>query len=413
MSRAILIEGACNIQLLGTYLTRYWNRRVTVTSATVERACAKGSNFASDPWRVAFQYKEENKDELHNSSVIVKTRLTDVQSDAAVHGETAFKNEIYSYEKIIPVLNEFLESLLRVPGYVHGDLNAIVLEDMCARSFYHITKKIATNWNQIWSPIQEMAKLHAASIVMETDDKPRFQRLVKGITKVPYEDTVELGKKQVKSLELIVEILGETKIADGTRHKKIIEMMMRDDLWKRQRDLLDEQVEFRVINHGAIWINNYMYRNEMITLLDWQDIKYTSPAIDVGYFLLSNLDIDFLFKNKKDLLQFYLMHLHQYIYNARADKWTVEKLESMLDKLSYKWIENELKRCLLHSYMMALWITPVYSWSEAAYAKMEEVGGIETMEVAERMKHMTPHQKDRMIKLTQFFMEERNVEGDE
>ncbi|KAL3285709.1 hypothetical protein HHI36_000239 [Cryptolaemus montrouzieri] len=399
----VICNKNCDKTVLQELLSKFWKKKVDVSNPVTELATTKGNNFVSDAWRVKFSYKEVDKNELLKSTVIVKSKPDNEAQNTLMHTDIAFKNEILAYEEVIPTLNKYLGAPLRVPRYVHGDTTSIVLEDMNNRSFQTINKKLATEWNQVWSPIQEMAKLHAASIIMQKLNKKEFDALIKKITVVPFDETTPLGEKQATALDTISRILEERKTPESIKCKEVVESLKKG-AWQAQKDIIDKEVPIRVINHGSIWINNLLYRNDMITLLDWQHIVYSSPATDLSFFLYVNLDTDFLSNKRKKLLDFYILNLHQNIYDVCINEFGVGELEKFLSSFTYDWIDSELRRCSLYGYMMAQWITPVFYWSEAVFQQLESIGGIENLSVTDRLKHMTFDQKDRVIKLTKHYL---------
>ncbi|XP_045468622.1 uncharacterized protein LOC123676600 [Harmonia axyridis] len=399
-------QGNLHKKLLEKNLKEHWNKdKVTIKESKVEPASEKGTNFTSDAWRVTFTYTLNDDETEVPFSVIVKSRPSAKELEDLMNAGTAFTNEIFAYEQVIPTLGNIVGSPLRVPEFYGGDENSIVLEDMGRKSFKNINKKLAVEWNQLWSSITEMAKLHAASIVMNKLAPEKFNNLVKSIKKNTDEETTPLGEKQSNALFTILKVLEEAKTPEATKHMELLEQM-RSSAWQRQKEIIEEDVPIRVINHGSVWINNLMYRKDMVTLLDWQHIVYSSPAHDLSFFLYVNIDSDFLTNKKQKLIDFYLVNLHQFIYDATVNKLTVMEINELLEPLTYEWINEELKRFSIYGFMMAQWIAPAFYWSEAVFQTLNDLGGLESMKSEERMKHITSDQKDRMIKLTQLYFRE-------
>ncbi|XP_044744710.1 uncharacterized protein LOC123306673 [Coccinella septempunctata] len=406
MEAVVDTKGECKTDLLEKVLARFWEKEaVHIKNAKTEPATSKGTNFTSDVWRVNFTYTVDDGKDPHTDCVVVKTRPSCEETRKLMHTKTAFTNEIFAYEHVIPALSFHVGVPLRVPQFYHGNDNSIVFEDMQKRSFKTINKKLAVEWNQVWSAIEEMAKLHAASIVMKKTAPEKFEALTNSIIRIPVEDTEPLGDRQRNALDTILKVLEESKTPEAT---KLIDMLkpISQNAWLRQKDIIDDEVPIRVINHGSVWINNLLYRNDMITLLDWQHIVYSSPAHDLSFFLYVNIDTDFLANKKQKLVDFYLSNLHQFIFDGCVNKITAEELNELLKPLTSEWINAELKRFSIYGFMMAQWITPVFYWSEAVFQTIAEKGGLENMSVEDRMKHMTSDQRDRMIKLTKLFAEE-------
>lgn len=249
-----------------------------------------------------------------------------------------------------------------------------------------------------------MAKLHAASIVMKKMDPEKFDALINSIVKVPLEETKALGALQRDSVRTVIKVLEEAETDEAKTLKNHL-FQISDETWEKQRKIAEEDVPIRVINHGSIWTNNMLYRNNVVTLIDWQQIAYSSPAYDLSFFMYVNVDTDFLMYNKQRIIDFYLVNLQQFIYDACINKLSAEEVQEMLEPLNKRWMESELRRFGVYGYMMAQWVTPTFFWSDAVLQAIIDLGGIETMTMEDRMKYMTSEQRDRLIKLTKFYFD--------
>lgn len=253
-----------------------------------------------------------------------------------------------------------------------------------------------------------MAKLHAASIVMQKLNNPYFEEMIKNIIEIPLNETKKLATMQASTIDTTIHLLKVSHEPNAKEHIKILNEL-KETAWGKQREIIKEKVPIMVVNHGNFWINNLLYRKNMAMVLDWQHIVYSSPATDLCFFLYVNFATAFLTNQRRGLLDYYLMHLHQSIYDVCiARKMSISDIDEMLAPLTFEWIDSEIKRCSLCGYMMAQWINPIFYWSEAVFDVMEKVGGMENMSVEERLENMTDEQQDRVIQLTKIFINEYN-----
>ncbi|XP_044744850.1 uncharacterized protein LOC123306777 [Coccinella septempunctata] len=409
-------------------LGMFWNAEVTVSDVQLEPATSRGNNFISDAWRIKFEHTKKRRPQTVctvrvegdayarkyttirrdgiRKSIFVKSRPEDEEHNALMHTDIAFKNEILAYEKVLMALDVYSNGPLRVPTYVYGNPTTVILEDMANKYFECMNRKYVISWNQVWSPIREMAKLHAASIVMKKLNKPYFEEMIKQITQVPLSETIKLAEKQASTIDTTIELL---RVRNEPNAQEYIETLkeLKEKAWNKQREIINKEAPVMVVNHGNFWINNLLYRNDLSMLLDWQHIVYSSPATDLCFFLYVNFATAFLTNQREALLSYYLMHLHQSIYDVCTERqMNISDIDGLLEPLTYEWIDSELKRCSLCGYMMAQWINPIFYWSEAVFDMMEKVGGMENMSVEQRLENMTSEQKDRVIQLTKVFMNE-------
>lgn len=251
-----------------------------------------------------------------------------------------------------------------------------------------------------------MAKLHASSIVMNKVKKTEFKEMLKEITEIPLDKTTALASMQATTINTTVEILRIENHPQAEKFSKTL-LELKDIAWKRQKEIIEKEVPVMVVNHGNFWINNILYHNNIAMLIDWQHVVYSTPATDLAFLFYVNFGIGFLKNQRKTILEYYLTNLHQSIYDCCDQmEMSIPEIDELLKPLTYDWIDSELKRCSLCGYMMAQWINPIFFWSDGVFEMMETLGGMESMSIEKRLETMTTEQKDRVIQLTEIFMNE-------
>jgi len=149
-----------------------------------------------------------------------------------------------------------------------------------------------------------------------------------------------------------------TKGLTDPKHRQIVAEMRRDPLQCFERCLNEDVCEpFGVIAHSDCWINNILFRHENepndpsdICLIDWQLSCYSSPVLDLHYFMASATDKAFRQSEYENLMR----HYHRSLSAA------IRRLGSDPDQLfSYRDFENELKKfgsfaLLMGTYVMEM-----------------------------------------------------------
>lgn len=93
---------------------------------------------------------------------------------------------------------------------------------------------------------------------------------------------------------------------------------------KRSFDAKDHQ--FNTLIHGDMWVNNTMYtynaKNEpdKMMLVDFQFCCWTSPTIDLHYFMSTSLTDDLRLHYQEELLQFYHSELARMLASLQYKK---------------------------------------------------------------------------------------------
>jgi aminoglycoside phosphotransferase (APT) family kinase protein len=91
------------------------------------------------------------------------------------------------------------------------------------------------------------------------------------------------------------------------------------DRLRAQADLLMVRVQeatrrdeegFNVLTHGDPWVNNILFQEDTdaVRLLDFQFLHFTSPVVDLHYFLTTSAKLEVLVKHSQRLIQVSSVH---------------------------------------------------------------------------------------------------------
>lgn len=66
-----------------------------------------------------------------------------------------------------------------------------------------------------------------------------------------------------------------------------------------------QETGFNVLIHGDLWVNNIMFGDfeDAVRLVDFQLAHFTSPVIDLLYFIITSTTIDVRFNHVERLLE--------------------------------------------------------------------------------------------------------------
>lgn len=284
-----------------------------IVSWTVKNFTAKGDNYVSVVTSVEIKYQLNGSE--YSASFIAKLGAPQSTKTFSESIDYAFVKECRVYEEIVPLLNEELISRglqrLRVPEcyyatYEPGD-QVIYLEDLRTRGFQTRERKAPLDKAHTTLVLQEMARLHAASLLLQRRDG--CDRLD---VKFPYLgkdcfDVTEDVKKMAAGL--LDKHIHETIIAlkEFEGYQKAIQWLTdliphAYETWMGQ---LDNKTKFAVICHGDCWNNNILFRYDdqgnpiEAMLVDLQLLRSASLAADIqllfcisltGHERKSNLD---------------------------------------------------------------------------------------------------------------------------
>ncbi|KAJ9595289.1 hypothetical protein L9F63_027327 [Diploptera punctata] len=256
---------------------------ISIIKYDVTTADVKGGGYLSVLHRVTVQYTVNN---LHpiTLSLIIKSQPTDHFQIEFSKNVNAFLKEITMYEKILPAMNHLKKS-----------------------GFSLLDRRERLDFEQSLLVIRSIAKFHALSIVLHREDPKIMETFSEGHYTKLMNSTVESFHNQTFDA-LIFNV--EKWEGLGRFVNKL------DKLASKATDVMVEQTkpkegEVSVLNHGDIWINNIMFKIvsndkvEDVRFFDFQLARFTSPAIDLHFFLYLNLQEQVLFQRFSELIQEY------------------------------------------------------------------------------------------------------------
>ena len=229
---------------------------------SVRQNCTKmGDNFGSDVCGVILETCINDKLNVLDRLVIKRTpgrKATKVLNKMLA---LQYKKEAAFYREILPLINSELKSVdevaLRTPKFFHANLATgsewLVLKNMNEEDYYTIDRKESLTMEAIKMVIAELARLHAASVLVQanhTVDAQAFEEIYSlftksresGIFSNSYEHYAELASDYDKP-----------DLAQFFRTNKIKSLEIFEELLKFTG-------KFKVINHGEPWIPNFLFK---------------------------------------------------------------------------------------------------------------------------------------------------------
>jgi hypothetical protein len=313
---------------------------IQVTNIFSKPATAKGDNYASDMIRVTVEFSRDQggRKITEKKSIIIKLSPTEegLRQDM-ITSIGFFDVEILMMSDSLDKMNKLLEPRPRLSGkglYVQNKKPALlVIEDLAPLGFRMADRMSGLDLTHSILALHGLARFHAASVALCEKEPKQKEMYWKGIF---YEHCPEYLKeffiKAVKAFgEQAMTWPGMKKYAE-----KVIKISDRMyDLGCNACKYTED--DFKVINHGDCWVNNMLFKydsnNKPVEhiFVDFQICIYTSPAIDLLYFLSTSPSLDL--ENKKDvLLNEYLNMLSTVMkeLGCKTQPPTMEKLQASL-----------------------------------------------------------------------------------
>lgn len=264
------------------------SKQVKVTSFTVKRAVPPGNNFISVLLRVTVTYTEGTKDSKRN--LIIKLVDSDPVNAKRMEEHGFYKREIIMFGRILPKITQLLEQVgdfeKIVPELLAVDYTTqtLVFEDLTEKHFQTGNCKTGIDQSHIDIIIRKIAKFHACSLLLKSQESETFEEFNKGLIA---EDRSGPTKFFELTLTDLIEEIGSWEGYDLYKNKfqKLKEIFVEQgvEVYKQ------EDGEFCVLNHGDLWTNNLMFQYDETgrvmdgVLLDFQLCLYGTPVMDLIY----------------------------------------------------------------------------------------------------------------------------------
>ncbi|XP_034195304.1 uncharacterized protein LOC117611459 [Osmia lignaria lignaria] len=303
-----------------------------------------GLNFLSDLFEVSVRYtvtskKEKTKSERSTDVFIKIEPLNDVPRDL-VRQQDLFLIELKVLRDVLPKIKQLMSCQLG-PHLWYGSDNppVLMMEDLKNRGFIMKNRQKGLSFEHCNLAIQQIAKLHAGSVAVFEKDPETIEFFRNGGIVSPKCPTSYLRLMEVSLIRISNEIRNwEDKKCANAADKliKVAETIGTRciDAYKYDPD------EFCVLNHGDCWINNMMFKeNEKgeptdLLLVDYQMAVYTSPVIDLIYFLNICPEFSVKYDNDDYFLKIYLNTLKETMRSigCKTKPPTMQQLKDALHK---------------------------------------------------------------------------------
>ncbi|KOC58860.1 hypothetical protein WH47_01384 [Habropoda laboriosa] len=303
-----------------------------------------GTNFLSDLYEASIRYAiiSNNGETKYEGSVsaIIKTEPSNEISRDIVRKQDLFAIELKFLRDVLPRIRETVDCQLG-PSLWYGSTNphVLVMENLKERGFIMKDRQKGLSFEHCCLAIERIAKLHAGSVAVNEKNPEIMEHFKNGgivSTKCPVTFSKLMEVSLVRIGNQIKQWSDERCVRAADKIIKLSETILPRcmDVYKYDFD------EFCVLNHGDSWINNMMFvENEKgqpidFLLVDYQMAVYTSPAIDLLYFLNICPEYDIKYDKDDYFLKIYLDTLEETMKSISCKRKppTMQQLKAAIHK---------------------------------------------------------------------------------
>ncbi|XP_061399691.1 uncharacterized protein LOC133335434 [Musca vetustissima] len=302
----------------------------------VNGALAPGENYCTVMLKAEFVVKLKDESTKPISFMLKVGHDTDLFREM-METHDIFGCEKGMYSEVVPELEQiYADAGVNVKFGAKSyslptDQAYILLENLKEKGFRNADRLAGLDMAHAKSLLKKMAQWHAASAVRVA-------------TKGMYLDLYNDGYIRTKSFDLIKGMYDSSKkiffecLKDYSNSELYYEKVT--DLYGHIAEVMFKTAEFKydddfkVLNHGDSWVNNIMFCHDEDTgeiletyFVDYQIPRYTSPAQDLWYFILSSTQYEIKLKQFDYLIAYYHQHLEE---NLKLLKYP-KKIPSLKD----------------------------------------------------------------------------------
>ncbi|XP_062565527.1 uncharacterized protein LOC134227858 [Armigeres subalbatus] len=291
---------------------------VQISGFHVEPATESGDNYASKLYRVAIETSSADGS-TKKFKLIVKALADLGLAEEMLQVMNIFPKESAMYSDLLPKF----EAMYREKGV---DINfgpkclkhstkptdIIVMEDLCDSGFKMANRRQGLDRPHVDLFLKKLAKLHAASAVYHEKNGDYSAQFQKGMYA---EESMVLFEAQMQSyMESVIQIIRK-HWPNGDFYAEIMNDFGFNMFFEMINVVKADPNGFNVLNHGDAWCNNFLFRYgadntvEEITMVDFQLSVWSSPAIDLHYFIFTSINPTVRMPQLNSIISFYHRNL--------------------------------------------------------------------------------------------------------
>ncbi|XP_058454347.1 uncharacterized protein LOC131432223 [Malaya genurostris] len=291
--------------------------KFNISDLIVQAATEAGDNFISKLYRVTVEVRFEDG-KTQTLPLIVKALGNFGMAEEMIQMMNVFPKEIEVYSKLIPGFEQLyaakgIQVTFGPKCWKHSNepTDILVMEDLNEKQFKMVNRREQLDQTHTKVFLKKLAQFHAGSAMYYELNGKYSDKFKEGMYSERSEPMfAEHSKTQMETV---------TKVVRTWPNGDFYADLMVDGGVSMFRELLNvtrpSANGFNVLNHGDTWCNNMMFRynadnsiDELI-LIDFQMGLWSSPVIDLLYFIFSSVRGEDRFLHLDGMISFYHQHL--------------------------------------------------------------------------------------------------------
>ena len=331
-----------NSKFMSEVLSKEKEKKVNAIHIEVNPAVGKGDNYLSTLYRITAECKNGNENTKYY--VILKTLPEGEMVQKILEDLNGFKKEVQMYEVVFPAMYSMMKSIfgklqpISARCFPCREENILVLEDL-----QHLDYKMANRYNGLdldhcKVTVRALARFHALSLALHKKD-PSIMDV--------YEETFYADRKQTESYisSKFSALVPEVESWPGYEHYAEKVRKLGQSGFSRLVEIVKpKKNSLNVLNHGDCWVNNMMFhycpvsgKVDDVRFVDFQIARFSSPVLDLQYFICNSPTDEVRFQCRDTLLKEYHKELVGYMKALKldCDVITLEQLNEEFEEKNF------------------------------------------------------------------------------
>lgn len=222
--------------------------------------------------------------------------------------DNIFETEIDFYEKIAPLMVQLLrnhnihQQIFPQTLGINRSEQSLILEDLLFHNQYTSEHKGRLNEKNSKLFLDKIALFHAASAVIEKQNS----RICKAFRRGMFHE----GKMFA---EIAFQEMFKSLVRCGRSWD--IDLSNINYLQRTIKVCEPDPKHFNCLIHGDCHKNNFFLKTDSsdLILIDFQEVKWSSPALDLHLFLQSSADTNLIYERENEMVHYYYCRLAEYL----------------------------------------------------------------------------------------------------
>ncbi|KAG8265308.1 hypothetical protein J6590_097412 [Homalodisca vitripennis] len=276
--------------------------KVKLKSFNVSSAVPQGLNYCSLLLRVKTEYRRNDEEIVHCSSLIVKKPIENTSADYA-------QTEPKFYNEFLPAALEISSSIKFAPNTYSSTIpDVVVMEDLCQEGYKLADKLELLDFDHCRLYAIASATFHAVSVAVHKKQPKLVESF--GPDKFFTNQKYMAGLKNlfIGGLNYMAE---KMKFFDDYKQYADYLRSSSTTIWNMAVDALKPSSPFNTLSQGDAWTANMMFKYDEsgkvcdIKLLDFQGVRYACLLGDMIFFIYTSANYDVRENRLHDLYRVY------------------------------------------------------------------------------------------------------------